>query len=116
MDSNQEQKDLTQYAIKCAYVMGNIFESIDKWHSSEEENDKNLHLEKLKDNITNFELLLDKCYIDVNESIGQIAKAKFEKRINNPNENAALLNEEPIPDEKLVRYVVDKISKFNLKV
>ena len=116
MDSNQEQKDLTQYATKCASVMGNIFESVDKWHSTNNENEKNQQLEKLRDYITNFEILLDRCYIDVNESIGQIAKGKFEKRSNNPNENSALLNEEPIPEETLVRNIVDRLSKFNLKV
>ena len=124
MNSNYDQKDLTQYSSKCANLLGNIFESIDKYHTSKDEN----YLNKLSENIINFELTLDKCYVDVNESISKIAKTKFEKRnINNnmnPNRNpemnqnelASIINEEQIEDEELIKYVVDGISNIKFKI
>ena len=125
MNSNIDANDLTQYSLRCANILGNIFESIDKYHLKK---DNNNYLDKLSENITNFELTLDKCFIDVNESISKVAKTKFEKR--NPNSNinqnrnpesnqndiASIINEEQISDEELVKFVIDGISNIKLKV
>ena len=124
MNSNIDNTDLTQYSLKCANILGNIFDSIDKYHSTKDNN----YLDKLSENITNFELTLDKCYVDVNESISKIAKIKFEKRNSNSNVNqnrnpeynqndiASIINEEQISDEELIKFVVDGISNIKLKV
>ena len=124
MNSNIDTNDLTQYSLRCANILGNIFESIDKYHSTKDNN----YLDKLSENITNFELTLDKCFIDVNESISKVAKTKFEKRNSNSNINqnrnpeynqndiASIINEEQISDEELVKFVIDGISNIKLKV
>ena len=124
MNSNIDTNDLTQYSLRCANILGNIFDSIDNYHSTKDNN----YLDKLSENITNFELTLDKCYIDVNESISKVAKTKFEKRNSNSNINqnrnpeynqndiASIINEEQISDEELVKFVIDGISNIKLKV
>ena len=125
--NNQNSIDLTQYSLKCAQILGEIFESVNSYCSSQNEDDKNKYEKKLNENITNFELNLDSCFIDANESIFQIAKAKFEKKNPNNNPNAIryneinqndlfLLNEEKIPDEKLIGDVIKRISNIKLQI
>ena len=117
MNSNQMQKDLTQYPTACANILGNIFDSINKMYSTQNENEKLAFEKELNENITNFELTLDNCYVDVNESISQIAKGKFEKRMNNnQGELMSLINEEQIPDKDLIDFTVQNISKIKLQV
>ena len=113
MNSSQEQSDLPQYSIKCAKILGNIFDSIDKWYSCQDD-EKDAYKNIIQDNITKFELTLDKCYIDVNESISQIAIAKFGKRNNSQGDLS--LNEDQIPDDKLINYVANEIAKIKLQV
>ena len=114
MNSNQEQSDLPQYSIKCANILGNIFESVDKWYASQNEDEKDKFKEILHENITNFELTLDKCYVDVNESISQIAMTKFGKR--NSNQGDLSITDEQIPEDKLINDVANKIANIKLKV
>ena len=125
--NNQSSSDLTQYSLKCASILGDIFESVNNYCSTNSEKDKIMYENKLNENITNFELTLDSCYVDVNESIYKIAKAKYEKKNLNNNSNilrqnennqsdSSLLNEEKIPDEKLIEDVIKKISNIKLQI
>ena len=125
--NNQSSNDLTQYSLKCASILGDIFESVNNYCSTNNEKDKIMYENKLNENITNFELTLDSCYVDVNESIYKIAKAKYEKKNLNNNSNilrqnennqsdSSLLNEEKIPDEKLIEDVIKKISNIKLQI
>ena len=132
MINNQDQKDLTQYSMRCIKILGNLFDSLEKYSKSEDENEKNKYINKISENITNFELTLDKCYIDVNESIFNITKSKYERRnsINNnmmtrADENdqrinhadsGPMINEEQINDKEIVDFVVKKISDIKLQV
>ena len=125
--NNQSSNDLTQYSLKCASILGDIFESVNNYCSTNSEKDKIMYENKLNENITNFELTLDSCYVDVNESIYKIAKVKYEKKNLNNNSNilrqnennqsdSSLLNEEKIPDEKLIEDVIKKISNIKLQI
>ncbi len=132
MINNQDQKDLTIYSIKCTQILGNLFESLESYSKSEEENEKKKYINKISENITNFELTLDKCYIDVNESIFNITKSKNEGRNSNTNNNytradendqrishaevGPMINEEQINDKEIIDFVVKKISDIKLQV
>ena len=133
MNFNQEQKDLTQYSSKCATILGNIFDSLIGYNNGQSENEKNMYINKISDNISDFELTLDKCYIDVNESIFKIIKSKHERRnsnnINNNNtrqsendlrnslgDSNITTNDEQIGDDELANFVVNKISEIKLQV
>ena len=130
-NNNLESKDLTQYSLKCASILSNIFDTVDKFHSKEN-GDKEAYYEKLSEEIKDFELLLDKCYVDVNESICKIAKAKFEQKINSNNINEtqaselenrnfqgdflSIIHEKPMSDKELIDFVTKEISNINLDV
>ena len=131
MNCNTDIKDLTQYSIRCASILGEIFDSIQNFSSAIDEEEKNIQCEKMAENITNFELTLDSCFVDVNESIDKIGKAKLEKKMstntnsnrgndseirNNQNEFTSSINDESITDEDLINSVVVKISNIKLKV
>ena len=125
MNCNTDIKDLTQYSIRCASILGEIFDSIQNFSSAIDEDEKNIQCEKMAENITNFELTLDSCFVD------KIGKAKLEKKMstntnsnrgndseirNNQNEFTSSINDESITDEDLINSVVVKISNIKLKV
>ena len=125
MNNNSDSKDLTQYAIKCTSILGSILDSLVKYQSAIGEEQKEQCYEEIAYNITNFELTLDSCFVDVNESLAKIGKAKFDRRLNNNNmgrinetdstrvsQNEILPNnnEEIMDDKTLIDIVVKKIS------
>ena len=124
MNNNSDSKDLTQYAIKCTSILGSILDSILKYQSAIGEEQKEQCYEEIAYNITNFELTLDSCFVDVNESLAKIGKAKFDRRVINnnmvrsetdttrvsQNDTYSSINEEIMDDESLVDIIVNKIS------
>ena len=124
MNNNSDSKDLTQYAIKCTSILGSILDSLVKYQSAIGEEQKEQCYEEIAYNITNFELTLDSCFVDVNESLAKIGKAKFDRRVINnnmvrsetdttrvsQNDTYSSINEEIIDDESLVDIIVNKIS------
>ena len=124
MNNNSDSKDLTQYSIKCTSILGNIFDSFCKYQSAIGEEEKEQCYNDIANNIINFELTLDSCFVDVNESLAKIGKAKFDRRVANNNmgrnetdttrasQNEILpnINEEIIDDVALVEAITNKIS------
>ena len=124
MNNNSDSKDLTQYAIKCTSILGSILDSLVKYQSAIGEEQKEQCYEEIAYNITNFELTLDSCFVDVNESLAKIGKAKFDRRVINnnmvrsetdttrvsQNDTYSSINEEIIDDESLVDIIVNKIT------
>ena len=124
MNNNSDSKDLTQYAIKCTSILGSILDSLVKYQSAIGEEQKEQCYEEIAYNITNFELTLDSCFVDVNESLAKIGKAKFDRRVINnnmvrsetdttrvsQNDTYSSINEEIVDDESLVDIIVNKIS------
>ena len=124
MNNNSDSKDLTQYAIKCTSILGSILDSLVKYQSAIGEEQKEQCYEEIAYNITNFELTLDSCFVDVNESLAKIGKAKFDRRVINnnmvrsetdttrvsQNDTYSNINEEIMDDERLVDIIVNKIS------
>ena len=124
MNNNSDSKDLTQYAIKCTSILGSILDSLVKYQSAIGEEQKEQCYEEIAYNITNFELTLDSCFVDVNESLAKIGKAKFDRRVINnnmvrsetdttrvsQNDTYSNINEEIMDDESLVDIIVNKIS------
>ena len=124
MNNNSDSKDLTQYAIKCTSILGSILDSLVKYQSAIGEEQKEQCYEEIAYNITNFELTLDSCFVDVNESLAKIGKAKFDRRVINnnmvrsetdttrvsQNDTYSSINEEIMDDESLVDIIVNKIS------
>ena len=128
MSNNSDSKDLTQYAIKCTSILGNILDSFCKYQSAIDEDQKEQCYDDIANNIRDFELNLDSCFVDVNESLAKIGKAKFDRRLNNnnlarisenettrvsQNENLLNNNEEIIDDKTLIDIVSNKISNVN---
>jgi len=128
MNNNSDSKDLTHYAIKCTSILGNILDSFCKYQSANGEDEKEQCYDEIATNITNFELIMDSCYVDVNESLAKIGKAKYDNRRNNNNmgrmndtdttrvsQNEILpnINEEPMNDETLINNIVEKISNVS---
>ena len=77
---NPNNKDFTQYSVKTAEILSNIFETLNKFKDCSNEEEKAKLYEELTENISNFELTLDNCSIDINESIAKIVKDKNEKK------------------------------------
>ena len=128
MNNISDSKDLTQYAIKCTSILSNIFDSLCQYQSANDEKHKDQLYNDIATNITNFELTLDSCFIDVNESLAKIGKAKFDRRINtnnmarinetdstrvSQNEIIPNNNEEMVDDKRLVDDVVKRISNVS---
>ena len=127
MNFNQENKDFTQYAIKTSEILSNIFETLNKFKDCNNEEEKSLIYSELSENISNFELTLDSCSIDVNESITKLIKDRNEKKgnINNTNmdiENNqgsrefTMSNSEQISDTELINHAVKQISNIKLNI
>ena len=79
---NQNNKDFTQYSIKTAGILSSIFESLNRFKDCTNEEEKGKLYSELSENITNFELTLDNCSVDINESIAKLIKDRNEKRGN----------------------------------
>ena len=77
---NQANKDFTQYSIKSSDILANIFETLNKFKDCNNEQEKEKIYSELSENITNFELTLDSCSIDVNETISNLVKSRYEKK------------------------------------
>ena len=127
MNYNQENKDFTQYAIKTSEILSNIFETLNKFKDCNNEEEKAQIYSELSENITNFELTLDSCSIDVNESITKLIKDRNEKKgnINNTNMDTennqgarefTMSNIEQISDTELINHAVKQISNIKLNI
>ena len=127
MNYNKENKDFTQYAIKTSEILSNIFETLNKFKDCNNEEEKSQIYSELSENITNFELTLDSCSIDVNESITKLIKDRNEKKgnINNTNMDTennqgareySMNNNEQISDTDLINHAVKQISNIKLNI
>ena len=124
MNFNQGTKDFTQYSIKTTEILANIFEILNKFKDCQNEDEKNKLYSELSENITNFELNLDCCSIDVNESISKLVKDRFEKNVNlnnskNDNRGNRTYQEhynKQMSDKDLIQYVVEQISQIKLDI
>ena len=122
---NPNNKDFTQYSVKTAEILSNIFETLNKFKDCLNEEEKAKLYEELTENISNFELTLDNCSIDINESIARIVKDKNEKKgnINNTNSETesqnylpVMGNIEQISDTELINRTVNKILNIRLDI
>ena len=122
---NPNNKDFTQYSVKTAEILSNIFETLNKFKDCSNEEEKAKLYEELTENISNFELTLDNCSIDINESIAKIVKDKNEKKgnINNTNSETesqnylpVMGNIEQISDTELINRTVNKILNIRLDI
>ena len=122
---NPNNKDFTQYSVKTAEILSNIFETLNKFKDRSNEDEKAKLYEELTENISNFELTLDNCSIDINESIARIVKDKNEKKgnINNTNSETesqnylpVMGNIEQISDTELINRTVNKILNIRLDI
>jgi len=100
MNVNQDYKDFTQYSIKSSEILANIFETINKFATCNNDNEKDQIYSELSENITNFELTLDNCSIDINEAVANsliiLSSIEFNKDIieNMMGEDILNFNEE----------------------
>lgn len=122
---NQNNKDFTQYSIKTAGILSSIFETLNRFKDCTNEEEKGKLYSELSENITNFELTLDNCSVDINESIAKLIKDRNEKRgnINNTNNETDsqnslpyVSNSEQISDSELIKRTVNRISNIKLDI
>ena len=129
---NQANKDFTQYSTKSSEILTNIFETLNKFKDCNNEQEKEQIYSELSENITNFELTLDNCSIDVNETISNLVKNRYDKKdrdntnvtdINNNNNNNnqgyrmhQLINNQQMSDSELINRVVQRISNIQLNI
>lgn len=125
---NQANKDFTQYSTKSSEILTNIFETLNKFKDCNNEQEKEQIYSELSENITNFELTLDNCSIDVNETISNLVKNRYDKKdrdntnvtdINNNNQGYRmhqLINNQQMSDSELINRVVQRISNIQLNI
>ena len=125
---NQGNKDFTQYSIKSSEILGNIFETLNKFKDCHNEQEKQQIYNELSENIKNFELTLDNCSIDVNETISNLVKSRYEKKeemynnnsniINNNQGNRSnqLMNTNQISDTDLINRAIQRIANIQLNI
>ena len=125
---NQANKDFTQYSTKSSEILTNIFETLNKFKDCNNEQEKEQIYSELSENITNFELTLDCCSIDVNETISNLVKNRYDKKdrdntnvtdINNNNQGYRmhqLINNQQMSDSELINRVVQRISNIQLNI
>ena len=126
---NQTNKDFTQYSTKSSEILTNIFETLNKFKDCNNEQEKEQIYSELSENITNFELTLDNCSIDVNETISNLVKNRYDKKdrdntnvtdINNNNNQGyrmhQLINNQQMSDSELINRVVQRISNIQLNI
>ena len=125
---NQANKDFTQYSTKSSEILTNIFETLNKFKDCNNEQEKEQIYSELSENITNFELTLDNCSIDVNETISNLVKNRYDKKdrdntnvtdINNNNQGYRmhqLINNQQMSDSELINRVVQRISNIKLNI
>ena len=126
---NQTNKDFTQYSIRSSEILSNIFETLNKFKDCNNEQEKEQIYSELSENITNFELTLDNCSIDVNETISNLVKNRYDKKdrdntnvtdINNNNNQGyrihQLINNQQMSDSELINRVVQRISNIQLNI
>ncbi len=124
---NQANKDFTQYSIKSSDILANIFETLNKFKDCNNEQEKEKIYSELSENITNFELTLDSCSIDVNETISNLVKSRYEKKekdnnsniLNNNNQGNKIhqiMNSPQISDSDLINRTIQRISNIQLNV
>ena len=125
---NQTNKDFTQYSIRSSEILSNIFETLNKFKDCNNEQEKEQIYSELSENITNFELTLDNCSIDVNETISNLVKNRYDKKdrdntnvtdINNNNQGYRmhqLINNQQMSDSELINRVVQRISNIQLNI
>ena len=124
---NQANKDFTQYSIKSSDILANIFEILNKFKDCNNDQEKEQIYSQLSENITNFELTLDSCSIDVNETISNLVKSRYEKKekdnnsniLNNNNQGNKIhqiMNSPQISDSDLINRTIQRISNIQLNV
>ena len=122
---NQTNKDFTQYSIRSSEILSNIFETLNKFKDCHNEQEKQQIYSELSENIKNFELTLDNCSIDVNETISNLVKNRYEKKeINNSNiinnnqgnRGHQLMNTEQISDTELINHAIKRITNIQLNI
>ena len=122
---NQNNKDYTQYSIKTAEILTNIFETLNKFKDCTNEEEKGKLYSDLSENISNFELTMDICSVDINESIAKLIKDRNERRgnINNAfnetdsqNSLPSVSSTEQISDTELINRTVNKIASIKLDI
>ena len=122
---NQTNKDFTQYSIRSSEILSNIFETLNKFKDCHNEQEKQQIYSELSENIKNFELTLDNCSIDVNETISNLVKNRYEKKeINNSNiinnnqgnRGHQLMNTEQISDTELINHAIKRIENIQLNI
>ena len=122
---NQTNKDFTQYSIKSSEILANIFETLNKFKECHNEQEKQQIYSELSENIKNFELTLDNCSIDVNETISNLVKNRYEKKeINNTNiinnnqgnRGYQLTSTEQISDTELINRTIKRIGNIQLNI
>ena len=124
---NQANKDFTQYSTKSSEILTNIFETLNKFKDCNNEQEKEQIYSELSENITNFELTLDSCSIDVNETISNLVKSRYEKKekdnnsniLNNNNQGNKIhqiMNSPQISDSDLINRTIQRISNIQLNV
>ena len=125
---NQANKDFTQYSTKSSEILTNIFETLNKFKDCNNEQEKEQIYSELSENITNFELTLDNCSIDVNETISNLVKNRYDKKdrdntnvtdINNNNQGYRmhqLMNNQQMSDSELINRVLKIISNIKINI
>ena len=124
---NQNNKDFTQYSIKTAGILSSIFETLNRFKDCTNEEEKGKLYSELSENITNFELTLDCCSIDVNETISNLVKSRYEKKekdnnsniLNNNNQGNKIhqiMNSPQISDSDLINRTIQRISNIQLNI
>ena len=104
-----------------------IFETLNKFKDCNNEQEKEKIYSELSENITNFELTLDSCSIDVNETISNLVKSRYEKKekdnnsniLNNNNQGNKIhqiMNSPQISDSDLINRTIQRISNIQLNV
>ena len=78
-----DNKDFTQYSTKCSQIFNNIFQIMPRFVASNNNIEKDR--QNLADQMKDLELLLDQCYVDVEETVINITKNKKEALNRNNN-------------------------------
>ena len=120
-----DNKDFTQYSTKCSQIFNNIFQIMPRFVASNNNIEKDR--QNLADQMKDLELLLDQCYVDVEETVTNITKNKNEVlnknnysknrgESENSNINSTLSFNDGEVERKLIESIVNKLKNTKLTV
>ena len=118
-------KDFTEYSTKCTQIIKDLIVTMTKFTPNNNYTEK--EYQNLADQMKDLELLLDQCYVDVEETVTNITKNKNEVlnknnysknrgESENSNINSTLSFNDGEVERKLIESIVNKLKNTKLSV